>query len=185
MKKALAKIILSLTGWKVTVRPDSQIKHSVMVAAPHTSNWDFLYAILAFWHMDINLKYFIKDYYTRGPLGGIFRWTGAIGVNRKRKGNKLTDYAIELLNEKDEMVILVPAEGTRKAVDKWRTGFYRIAMEAKVPISLGFLDYEKREAGVAGVFYPTGNFEEDMHYIQEVYRPIKGKHPENYNPQIY
>lgn len=156
-----------------------------MLAAPHTSNWDAPIALAAFWIMGIDLKFFIKNEYTKGPLGWLFKAVGAIGVDRSRKGNKLTDYAIELLNKRSELVILIPAEGTRKVVKAWRTGFYRIAMETGVPISLGYLDYSKKEAGVADVFRPSGNFERDMTHIQEIYRPIKGKNPENYNPRIF
>ena len=83
------------------------------------------------------------------------------------------------------MVVLVPAEGTRKKVDKWRTGFYRIAIEAKVPISLGYLDYAKKEAGIRGVFWPSGDFDQDMAHIEAEYRDIGPKFPENYNPKIY
>lgn len=185
LKKALAKFFIWITGWKVDVSVTPDLKRSVMLAAPHTSNWDFPYAILTFWVMEVDVRYFIKDSYTKGPLGWLFKWTGAIGVDRSKKGNKLTDYAIELLKENDELVILVPAEGTRKAVDKWRTGFYRIAMEAKVPVSLGYMDYKKKIAGVADVFWLSGNFEKDMTHIQEIYRPIHPKNPEGYNPEIF
>lgn len=156
-----------------------------MLAAPHTSNWDFPLALAAFWRMGIDVKYFIKDNYTKGLTGWFFRWSGAIGVNRSKKNNNLTHYAIELLKEREQLVIMVPAEGTRKYVEQWRTGFYRIALDASVPISLGYLDYKKKIAGVGTPFFPSGNFNEDMTYIQEFYRPITGKHPENYNPQIF
>ncbi len=162
-----------------------QMLRSVMIAAPHTSNWDFPFAMATFWHKGVDVKYFIKDSYTKGIIGPFFKWTGAIGVDKSKKHNNLTDYAIDLFNKQEGLVLIVPAEGTRKKVDKWRTGFYRIALESKVPISLGFLDFEKKEAGVADVFMPTGDFEKDMKYIQEVYRPIKGKIPENYNTEIF
>jgi 1-acyl-sn-glycerol-3-phosphate acyltransferase len=156
-----------------------------MVAAPHTSNWDFPIAVLSFWVMGLDVKFFIKDDYTKGPFGFLFKALGALGVDRSKAKNGLTDYAIELLKANKNLIIIVPAEGTRKRVDKWRTGFYRIALEANVPVSLGYLDYEKKIAGVADVFFPTGDFEKDMTHIQEVYRPIKGKNPENYNPRIF
>lgn len=183
MKHFLGKLFFKILGWKLNVPITEEVKHSVMVAAPHTSNWDFPFALAAFWTMGLDLKYFIKDFYTRGLHGYFFRWTGAIGVNQKAKSN-LTEYAIQLLKEK-KMVVLVPAEGTRKRVEKWRTGFYTIAIEAKVPISLGYLDFSKKEAGIMGVFQPSGDFEKDMSYIQEQYLDKVGKYPENYNPQIF
>ncbi|MDZ7847597.1 MAG: 1-acyl-sn-glycerol-3-phosphate acyltransferase [Owenweeksia sp.] len=185
MKNFLANFFLKLTGWRVTARVTPAMAHSVMVAAPHTSNWDFPFSLMAFWKMGVPLRYFIKNEYTRGPLGWFFRWTGAIGVDRSKKKNKLTDKAIELLNDAPKMVLMVPAEGTRKRTEKWRTGFYRIALETGLPISLGFLDYHKKEAGVLDVFYPSGDFEKDMLHIQELYKTVQGKHPEDYNPQIF
>lgn len=155
-----------------------------MIAAPHTSNWDFPIALAAFWIMGLDLKYFIKSEYTTGLFGWFFRWTGAIGVDRKKNRNNLTDYAIELLKAQP-MVLLVPAEGTRKAVEKWRTGFYRIATEAGVPISLGTLDYKHKEADILDVFHPTGDYEKDMAAVEKHYAEINPKNPGGYNPSIY
>lgn len=162
----------------------SRVSHSVMVAAPHTSNWDFLYAIAGFWIMELDVRYFIKDSYTRSPLGFFFKWSGALGVNRDARNN-FVDYTIQLLNEKEQLIILVPAEGTRKWVPKWKKGFYHIAKGAKVPISLGYLDFGNKVAGIAGVFDPTDDEAQDFQRIQEVYKQYTPKHPEQYNEQIY
>lgn len=171
-------------GWKVKAKVTEQTKHSVMIAAPHTSNWDFPIALAAFWIMGLDVKFFIKDEYTKGLFGWFFKWTGAVGVDRNKKKNNLTAFAIDLLQQK-KIVVIVPAEGTRARVEKWRTGFYRIAVEAKVPISLGTLDYKEKFADILDVFMPTGNFEEDMLYIQEQYKVINARFPENYNQQIF
>lgn len=186
MKKALARFWYFITGWKVVVKQDvlDRARHSVMVAAPHTSNWDFPFAIFGFWLMEIDVRYFIKDDYTKGPLGGLFRWTGAIGVNRSQKNN-LVEYTANLLNENENLVILVPAEGTRKRVDKWRKGFYNIATAANVPISMGYMNYQTKVAGVGMVLVPTGNYEADMGIIEQFYADKIGKNPELYNPKIY
>jgi 1-acyl-sn-glycerol-3-phosphate acyltransferase len=185
MKKFLAKVFFAIAGWKMEVKDPKPFVPSVMIAAPHTTNWDFPYALAAFWIMGIPLKYFIKDVYTKGPWGWFFRWTGAIGVNRKVAKGGLTQLAIDILKTDPGMVILVPAEGTRKRVEKWRTGFYRIATEAGVPISLGYLDYKKKQAGVGFAIKPKGNFEQDMEQIQDFYAQISPKFPEKYNKQIY
>ncbi len=171
-------------GWKVKVTDPKRLSPSVMVAAPHTSNWDFPIALSCFWYMGVDVRYFIKSEYTRGVFGWLFKWTGALGVDRSNKGNKLVDHAIDLLRKKD-MVILVPAEGSRKAVEKWRTGFYHIALGAEVPVSLGYLDYKEKEGGVLDLFQLSGDFEKDMQHIQQLYKPITGKFPENYNPDIF
>jgi 1-acyl-sn-glycerol-3-phosphate acyltransferase len=186
LKKLLGSLWFTLTGWKLEAKPDvlAQARHSVMVAAPHTSNWDFPYAIFSFWYMGLPLRYFIKDDYTKSILGWFFTWTGALGVDRTKRNN-LVEHTVDLLKKDPNLVILVPAEGTRKRVDKWRKGFYIIAQQAGVPISLGFLDYKNKIAGVGKVFIPTGNFEEDMEEIQQFYIDKTGKHPDLYNPKIY
>ena len=186
MKKALAKFWYFLLGWKIElpVELKDEIKHSVMVAAPHTSNWDFPFAIFGFWLMEIDVRYFIKDVYTKSFMGWFFKWTGAIGVDRSKQNN-LVDYTAELLLNNNNLVILVPAEGTRARVEKWRTGFYTIAKKAHVPVSLGFLDFKEKRAGVGGVIHPSGDFEKDMAEIEQFYLTKTGKNPENYNPKIF
>lgn len=186
MKKLIATFWFKVSGWKLAAPVEiiNQARPSVMIAAPHTSNWDFVYAIFGFWLMGIDLKYFIKDFYTRSLLGWFFKWTGAIGVDSSKRNN-LVEYSVNLLKTNPKMVILVPAEGTRQRVEKWRTGFYHIAIEADVPISLGYLDYKNKIAGVGMVFQPTGNFEADMKIIEDFYKNIIGKYPELYNPKIY
>ena len=186
MKKLIARFWFFITGWKLDFphHLKKEVQHSVIVAAPHTSNWDFPYAIFSFWLMEIDLKYFIKDVYTKSILGWFFKWTGALGVDRSKRNN-LVEHSVNLLKQHENLVILVPAEGTRKRVDKWRTGFYSIAQQAEVPICLGFLDYEKKIAGVGKLIKATGNFEADMQIIQDFFLDIKGKHPELYNPKIY
>ncbi len=155
-----------------------------MIAAPHTSNWDFPFTLFSFWLLEINVKYFIKDQYTKSIFGFLFKWTGAIGVDRSKKNN-LVQHCISLLNQNKELVILVPAEGTRSRVEKWRKGFYQIALNAHVPVCLGFLDFENKKAGVGKVLNLTGNFEHDMQIIEDFYKDIKGKNPKNYNKKIY
>ncbi len=186
MKKALARFWYFITGWKVIIDPEvlEPARHSVMVAAPHTSNWDFPFAIFGFWLMEIDVRYFIKNSYTKGPMGWFFTWTGAIGVDRSQTNN-LVEHTANLLKENEKLVILVPAEGTRKRVDKWKSGFYNIASEAGVPISLGYCDFPKKIAGVGQVVKPSGDFEADMEIIERFYANKVGKHPENYNPKIY
>lgn len=185
MKKLIAKLVFTLAGWKFKMSLDiSEVKRSVMIAAPHTSNWDLIFALGGFWLMGVDVKYFIKQKYTNGLFGFFFKYTGAIGVNQNQNSN-LTEYAIKLFEDRDDLVLLVPAEGTRKRVDKWRTGFYRIATQAKVPITLGYLDYKKKVAGVKGIITPTGTFEIDMAQIEAVYKSIQGKYPERYNQKIY
>ncbi len=185
LKKAIGKFVYFIFGWKLSIETDmSQVKRSVMIAAPHTSNWDFLFALAGFWILGLDVRYFIKNSYTKSPLGFLFRWSGAMGVDRSQRNN-LVEHAVHLLETREQLVILVPAEGTRSKVDKWKKGFYHIATSAKVPISLGFLDYANKTGGVADVFNPSGDEVNDFTHIQEIYKRYMGKNPEDYNEQIF
>lgn len=184
MKKVIANIVLFIAGWKSSYKTEFNKDRCVMVAGPHTSNWDFLYAMAIFWKHDVNVKFFIKDAFTKGIHGGFFRWMGAVGVDRTKKNN-LVDFAIKLFKENEKMVMLVPAEGSRKRVENWKKGFYHIAIGANVPVAMGYLDYKNKKAGVDKMINLSGVFENDMKIIEDYYKDIVGKHPELYNPSIY
>ncbi len=184
MKKITAIFILFLTRWKTRYSSECKVDKCVMIAAPHTSNWDFFFTMAVFWKLDIDIKFFIKDSYTKGLHGAFFRSLGAIGVDRNKKNN-LVEYASHLLLDANKLVLLVPAEGTRAKVDKWKKGFYHIAKKAEVPVVLGYLDYPKKIAGIEKLIHLTDSFENDMQFIQDYYQDKVGKRPENYNTQIY
>lgn len=184
MKKIIGQIWLWFSGWKSDYRQELRVDKSVMIAAPHTSNWDLIYALAVFWKFKIPVRFFIKDSMTKGLHGWFFKMLGAIGVDRSKKGN-LVDYAAQVIQERDKIVLLVPAEGTRSRVEKWKTGFYHIAKKADVPVLLGYLDYKKKIAGVGDKVDLTENYQKDMQKIQNFYAKIPAKHPEKYNPNIY
>jgi len=184
MKKLIGRFILFLRGWKDDYPNEFMVDKCVMLAVPHTSNWDLMYAIAVYWVKGVNAKFLIKDSYTKGTLGIVFKWLGALGIDRSKHTN-FVDNAVHLLNTSKKLVLLVPAEGTRKRVEKWKTGFYHIANKANVPVALGFLDYKKKIAGVGGLYNLTGNFKDDMANIQTFYISKTAKYPEFYNKQIY
>ncbi len=184
MKKFIANFIFFISGWKSKYETEYSTERCVMIAAPHTSNWDFLFAICVYWKHGVEAKFFIKDTYTKGFVGYFFNKLGAIGVARGKKNN-LVEFAVNLYNTNDKLVLLVPAEATRKRVGKWKKGFYVIAKKANVPVALGYLDYKKKIAGVGGLIHLSDSFEEDMQKIQYFYKNISAKYPENYNKKIY
>lgn len=184
IKKRLGQLFFGLMGWKLDARIQPEMKHSLMIAAPHTTNWDFVYTMAAFWAMGMPFKYFIKDSYTKSIMGWFFHWTGAIGVDRSQRSN-LVQHAINLFREREELVILITPEGSRSWAEKWKLGFYHIATGAQVPLTLAYIDYEKKIAGVARLLYPSGNLHRDLDELQEFYRDFKGKFPENYSPKIH
>ncbi len=184
MKKIIAKFVFFIFGWKTDYPEKFKVTKSVILAAPHTSNWDLIFALGVYWKEGINAKFLIKNNYVKGFFGFFFKWLGAIGVDRSTTNN-MVDYSVELFNNSKKLILMVPAEGTREWVEKWKTGFYHIAKNANVPVSLGFLDYKKKLAGVGDVYHLNGVFEIDMQYIQDFYSKIEGKHPEKYNKQIF
>jgi len=185
MLKIISRLIFFITGWKVVGSIPKDLKKAVIIAAPHTSYWDFLYARCAFFIMDIPMKITIKKEVVEFPVFGWFaRQLGAIAVDRnpangglKRKVS-LVDAMVKLLKENDELIMMVTPEGTRKHVKRWKSGFYRVAKQAEIPIILGYLDYSKKHAGVGPIVMPTGDYASQLVEIQEFYMDKKGKYPE-------
>ncbi len=185
MKQFIGNLILKLFGWKISYNNDHEkIKKFVVVCAPHTSNWDFVFAMCFFFVKKVPVQFFIKKSYTKGISGAFFKYLGAVGVDRS-KSNNLVDFAVSEFERRDSLILLVPAEGTRKRVDRWKTGFYHIAKNANVPVAMGYLDFKKKEAGVKHFFDLSGDFDKDMQQIEDFYKEFTAKFPENYNPKIF
>lgn len=160
-----------------------------MIASPHTSNWDFIFARSAFSLLRIPVRFTVKREWLRFPFKGIMNALGAIGIDRspKRPGEprpSMTDAMIELFEKNKELVVLVTPEGTRKKVTKWKTGFYHVAVGAKVPIALGYLDYKNKIAGVGKMIFPSGDMAKDMKEIMDFYKNIAGKFPEKFSVDL-
>jgi len=174
--KLLSIIILKLTGWKFSEKKHFT-KKAVMIAAPHTSNWDFFYTILIALEQDMNVSWMGKDSLFKGPGGWFLKWLGGVPVDRS-KNNNLVDDIVKEFNSREKFIILVPPEGTRSLVDSWKTGFYHIAHKAEVPILMGFLDFKFKVGGIGPAFIPSGKIEKDMKIIKSFYANITGKYPE-------
>ncbi len=186
MKKQFGKFIIRLLGWKINPNlPDELFKKCVVIAAPHTSNWDYPLTIYSMVALGVNLRYTIKDQWIKSPVGWFFRMMGGIGVDRSPKGKdenrlSLVDAMVNLFKEHDQLSVMVQAEGTRSLRTQWKTGFYYIALKAKVPIALGYLDFAKKESGIGKILYPSGDLEKDMLEIMEFYKDIAPKFPEKF-----
>jgi 1-acyl-sn-glycerol-3-phosphate acyltransferase len=175
--KLLSILVFRLSGWKVKGSIPKEIKKSVMVAAPHTSNWDLLYARAAFYILGVPLRYTIKKELFFFPLGIFLRALGGIPIDRKKKG-RMVDKIADLYKEHEHLCIIVTPEGTRSYANEWKRGFYHIAQEANVPIILGYLDYAKKHAGVGPILEPSGDYEKDLQFIKGFYRNITPRYPE-------
>ena len=189
MLKALAALFFRLTGWSINWNLPKEVQRCVMIAAPHTSNWDLVYSRLAFYQMGIPLRFTIKKEWMVFPVGGFMRALGAIGIDRtpKNPGEErpsMTDAMADLFSKNKELVVMVTPEGTRKLRTEWKSGFYTVAVKAGVPVGLGYLDYAKKEAGVGKMVYPSGDREKDLREIMDFYRDIRGRHPENFSVDV-
>jgi 1-acyl-sn-glycerol-3-phosphate acyltransferase len=180
------RFIFALNGWKVVSSPPDHIQKSVMIGAPHTSNWDFIYSMAACHHMKItNPRFTIKQEWMRFPFHYILGPLGAIPINRSSKqGGEKRPNMVELMTryieESENVAVMVTPEATRSPVKRWKSGFYRVAFQANVPILLAYLDYEKREAGIGKVIYPCGDLQKDLREILDFYNTITPKYPEKY-----
>lgn len=177
MVRLFSRFILKLLGWTLyeDLPPD---KKFVIIGYPHTSNWDFVMGILAMWSIDRQFNWVGKHTLFRGPMDWVFRTMGGIPVNRTIHTGFIQKM-VETFEEREEMIFCIMPEGTRSKTKYWKTGFYHIAMEANVPIALGFLDYRKKQLGVRGILYPSGDIEADFKKIYEFYKNKIGKNPEN------
>ncbi|GAA4834027.1 1-acyl-sn-glycerol-3-phosphate acyltransferase [Algivirga pacifica] len=187
MIRLLFALIFKLKGWRTRyaegVNPD-EVKKSIFLAAPHTSNWDFVFCVEGCRQLGIPLRFAIKKEWMTfpfnlaiGPMGGI-----AIDRSASHKGkrtNMVDDMAALFEGEKEKVVLICP-EATRSRKEIWKKGFYQTALKAQVPISLAYLDYAKKEAGVGRILHPSGNFEEDMRIIMDFYKDMTAKVPENF-----
>ncbi len=180
MYKLIARFFFYITGWKIRGGIPPGIKKCVLVAAPHTSSWDFIYGSFAWTLFGLDVKYLIKKEWFRFPFGPFFRALGGLPVDRSKATN-FVEAMVDLVNQKEEIVVLITPEGTRKKVDKWKTGFYHLAMKAGIPGVLGKINYKVKEAFIGPSFTPSGDMEKDFERIREFYKDAVGKNPENFS----
>lgn len=165
-----------ILGWKIVgKKPDC--KKFVLIAAPHTSNWDFMVGEWVRASMRIKAWYVAKKELFIWPFGYLFRALGGFPVDRKKK-TRLVDQIVEIFNSREEFNITLTPEGTRKYNPDWKTGFYTIAVKANVPIQMASFDYPSRTVTFANLFYPTGNLEQDLVTIKDFFKNFRGKYPE-------
>lgn len=181
MIRQLASLILRIGGWKFKGHFPYEVKKCIIMMAPHTSNWDYIIGRLFFFKINVPVKFLIKREIFVFPIGALIKYWGGIPVERKKKKNNLVNFVARLFRENEELYVVVTPEGTRKLVKQWRKGFYHIALKAKVPLALSYIDYAKKEGGVMEVFQPTGDYEKDMEHIFSLYRDKTARHPEQFN----
>lgn len=170
-------LLFRLWGWRLTGRYPHEVKKLVLIVAPHTSNWDFPIGVLVRSALQINAWFVGKHTLFVGPLGVVMRWLRGMPVDRRKRGNFVESTAA-LYEQNEYLHLVIAPEGTRKKVDRFKTGFYYIAKKAGVPIALCAFDWEHKCIHFEPeLFYPGDNEEADMAFLWNYYKKYKGYAP--------
>jgi 1-acyl-sn-glycerol-3-phosphate acyltransferase len=181
MFKGLSWAILKLAGWQVLGHLPEHAKKSVLIAAPHTSNWDLPMTLMVAFALELRPRWMGKASIFRWPFGGLMRWLGGIAVERSQSNNLVATSAQAIVDAREPLQLIVPPEGTRSKTRHWKTGFYYIAHGAQVPIVMAYMDYANKRSGLGPLFEPTGDVEADMARIKAFYQPFKGKNADQFD----
>lgn len=176
LRRTFARLVLRAARWKTV---GSVPQRGVLVGAPHTSNWDWVLTMLLAWDNSIQIRLLVKHEFFRGPLGPLLRATGAIALDRANPGATIRSLVAEAAGD-EPFVLGIAAEGTRSKGDYWKSGFYRIAQQTGLPITLAFLDAPSRTVGWGPTFAPSGDMGADMDRIRAFYADKTGIRPEGF-----
>jgi 1-acyl-sn-glycerol-3-phosphate acyltransferase len=165
-----------LTGWTVEGEAPASRKF-VVIAAPHTSNWDFVFFVGGAGRLKLNLSFMGKSSLFRWPFGGMMRDLGGVSVDRAASKDMVGAMVAEFA-KRDEFMLTIAPEGTRGRAGAWKTGFYHIAMGAKVPMVCGMMDYGRKVVSLGRAIMPTGDYEADMAVLKTIYSNCTPKHPQ-------
>ncbi len=180
MLKKLSRRLLARLGWKL-IDPPERPAQAVLLAYPHTSNWDGVYALLIKLALGLEARWVGKDTLFRWPVGGLMRRLGGIPIDRSAPRGFVAEMAAQFATHPNFLLVIAP-EGTRSLTKGWKSGFYRIALAAKVPVALAFVDYPRREAGILAYLTLTGDPDTDIAAIARHYQGRQGKRPELASP---
>ncbi len=180
MLKRFARLILWLGGWEPVGKIPEEPR-AIFIVAPHTSNWDGLWALAYKTAIGIDVRFFAKHSLFWFPLGTLLRWLGGIPLDRSRAMSAVSQ-AVAMFAAEDTFYFGLAPEGTRALRESWKTGFYRIAEGAQVPVFFAVLDYRRKQIGIAGRLEITGDSRADLEKCADFYRDIEGRWPEKATP---
>lgn len=183
MLKRLGKLILRLGGWEI-VGEIPPVEKAVFIAAPHTSNWDGFWLIVYKFAIDVKVSFLGKHTLFWWPLGSILSRLGCIPIDRSAAADTVGQL-VDAFAREDHLFLALAPEGTRKWRPHWKTGFYRIAKAAGVPIVLAFIDYESRRLGIGPMLPDGGSPEEDLEFMRDFYAAFRGRRPELQGPVAF
>lgn len=174
--RAVSLAFLRAKGWKVEGSLPANAEKCVLIAAPHTSNWDLPYTLMIAFVLRLNVYWVGKASLFKPPFGPVMRWLGGIAVNREQSTNLVAASAQALQAADGRVQLVVAPEGTRGKSLGWKTGFYYIAQGAGVPILMAYLDYAQKRGGLGPALTPSGDVQKDMENVKAFYAPIRGRH---------
>ncbi len=177
--QALGRLVLRLAGWRFQ-GDVPHIPKFVIIVAPHTSNWDFVVGVFAMFAKDLRVHWLGKDTLFRMPMNRPLRWLGGRPVKRDVPEGVVREVAATIVAESEFLLALAP-EGTRKRVTEWRSGFYRVAESAHVPIVPVWLDYGRREIGIGAPLLPTGDLAGDLARLRALYSSRMARYPARFH----
>ena len=180
MLQKLAKIIMKIGGWTL-VGEVPALKKAVFIAAPHTSNWDGFWLLVAKCGLNIDVRFLAKHTLFWWPLSAILGFFGAIPIDRSASSSTV-DELVQLFAEEDQLFLALAPEGTRRWRPYWKTGFYQIAKAAKVPIILAFIDYREKRLGLGITLPEDQSSAADLEVLRNFYAPFVGRNPQNHGP---
>jgi len=176
MLQNISKFILKSIGWEIEQKLPAEKKY-IIIGAFHTSNMDFVISLLCMSAIGLKFNWIGKHTLFKWPFGTFFKFIGGIPVNRGVNSGFIQKAAC-LFNDTDELVIAISPEGTRSKTEYWKTGFYYIALEANIPVAMGYFDYSNKRVGIGEYFTPTGNIHQDFEKIKTFYGTKSGKNRE-------
>ena len=177
MFRLLAQLVLKVLGWRVIDHRPVPMGSAIYLVVPHTSNWDFFLGLCARSVARIQANYLAKKSLFDSPVGWFFRATGGYPVDRSKQSN-LTDQVVDYFKTIPGFSIAITPEGTRAKVDAWKTGFWRIAKGAEVPLVLTSFDYSRKEVTLSAPYQVGDRMEDDIAQLVAYFKPFKGKNPQ-------
>jgi 1-acyl-sn-glycerol-3-phosphate acyltransferase len=174
VRRGLARTVLRLARWRTVGTLPAR---GIVVGAPHTSNWDWVFSLLLAWSQGHHPRIMVKKEFFSGPLAPVLRATGGISIDRSNPGADVKAI-VQRIADSDEFLLAIAAEGTRSKADHWKSGFYRLSQQTGLPITLAFIDGPSRTVGAGPTFTPTGDLGADMDRIRAFYADKRGIHPD-------
>ncbi len=184
MKKIATFILCNLFGWKTNNQFPLNLKKYVVIVAPHTSWNDFPIGIFTKTSYGIDVHYIAKHSLFKPPFGFIFKALGGTPVDRSKSTN-MVEAIIDIFNKQENFILALSPEGTRKKLDKWKTGFYFVAKGAKVPIVMTRFDYASKSISIAQPFNTTDDIKSDFKHFHDFFKDVQGRFPEQFEPNFH